>query len=174
MRCAPPTLRIGQAAEAGYAAWGLALGSAVPSHLLDDGFAQRNDDGSLCRVFDRFAASRKLSIAVLGGSISYGHGVENGADGTWPAKLRHALLSTWGNGSNVRVTNAALPATTAGFAALCVDTLLRRKPDLVFVEYGFNTAETSKLELLVDALRERGAAVVTLDYGHVHNLAAFQ
>ena len=143
----------------------------APEALLDAGFAQQADDGSLCRALHRLSSTGQLSVAVLGGSITFGHGIADGGV-PWPAALQHALSSMFN--ATVRVSNLALPATTAGFAALCVDTLLRsRTYDLAIVEYAFNTAETSKLELLIRVLRERGAAVATLDYGHVHNLGAF-
>jgi hypothetical protein len=157
-----------------YEAWGRARAERhpprPPDKLLSKAAVLEYADERLCRLFTKLQGG-KASVAILGGSVSYGHGVARAKD-RYDMQLRAALSDIWG--ASISVTNAAMPATSAGFATLCLSTLLPTVADLVVIEYSWNTLEVAKLESLILAVRERGSAVVILDYGTVHDLQAFE
>ena len=163
-----------EGSRAAYIAWGRARAERHPPRppmkLLADAAVLEFADDALCHFFTKLSAGN-ASVAILGGSISYGHGVEHGK-ALYALQLRDALSKIWGG--SVTVSNAALPSTTAGFATLCLSTLLPEVADLVVIEYSWNTEEVAKLENLIEAVRERGSAVLVLDYGIVDNKKKFE
>ena len=164
--------------------------------LLDDGISRRYDDWSrrlgvprsalegstvldednnqqgpaLRRFLRKLYAKLPVRVAVVGGSLTFGHGVDRSED-RWPDQMRRALEEIWN--TSVAVHNAAMPATTAGFGALCYDTLVPFRVDLTILEYSHNTAEPAKMEMLLLAARRHAGAVLVVDYSHVHSARRF-
>lgn len=146
----------------------------LPADVLEEAVVLTADDQqvrALRRVLQKLSSRQPVRIAVIGGSLTYGHGVNRRED-TWPEQMRRALSALW-NTSEVSIHNGAKPATTAGFGALCYDTLVPFRPDLTIVEYSHNTAEAAKLELLLSTARQEHVPVLVLDYSHVHHHGAF-
>jgi hypothetical protein len=149
-----------------YRSWEAA--ASIPAAYLDAAAISREDaDHGLLR-FVRKLQLGPVRVGALGGSITAGHGVVRGRNFTWPYKAAQWLASIWGQ--RVEVNNGAKPATGAAFGALCYDTLLAGGADLVVVEYSHNTFEMEKMEVLVKAVRARGAALIVLDYSRCCNV----
>ena len=155
-----------------YAEWARRL--ALPAQPLNDSVVLTEDTSqadALARFLRKLQRKKAVArIAFLGGSLTFGHGVHQQND-TWPEQFRRALHEVWG-GPTLLIHNGALPATTAAFGALCFDTLVPFRPDLVLIEYSHNTPEFAKLEMLLSTARRSGAAVLIVDYGHVHKVEA--
>ena len=67
--------------------------------------------------------SETIAIATVGASITAGHGLST-ASHAWPAVLQRYLTAAWPT-ANVTVHDVSVPATSAGYAALCLNSLLR-------------------------------------------------
>jgi len=154
-----------------YTSWVRRL--ALPETILSDSIVLTEDESQV-RSLARFL--RKLDgrglraprIAFLGGSLTFGHGVNRPED-TWPEQFRRALLEIWHTPS-LFVHNGALPATSAGFAALCFETLMPLRPDLLVIEYSFNTVKEQSFELLLETARQSDAALLVVDYWPQHEI----
>ena len=139
-----------------YAAWVQSL--ALPPETLEDGVVLTGDEGqtrALRRFLLKLIARQPVRIAAVGGSLTFGRGVTSRED-SWPEQMRRSLAHVW-NHTDIRLHNGAMPATQAGFGALCFHTLVPLKPDLVLVEYSHNTPESGKLELLLSTARQVAA-----------------
>lgn len=110
-----------------------------------------------------------VRIGAAGASVTFAHGIRQNRTAAWPAVLGRGLDAAWGGRGLVSVRNGAAPATGAGFAALCFDTLFPEPLDLLVVEYSLTTAHASKLRPLLDEARRRGVRALGLD---LHQLVA--
>jgi DNA polymerase alpha subunit B len=83
-------------------------------------------------------ADKKLTVSVLGASISAGIGAEDAP--AWVDRLEQYLKDTYGKvaGVNVTVNNGAVPGTTSAYMAACVNLHVPRDADIVVVEYSVN------------------------------------
>lgn len=91
---------------------------------------------SLCSAY--VCAAKKLTVSVLGGSISAGIGAEDAP--AWVDRLEQYLKETYSKvaGVNVTVNNGAVPGTTSAYMAACVPLHLPKDSDIVIVEYSVN------------------------------------
>ena len=124
----------------------------------------------VARLVRRLEHGAPVQLAVLGASVTSGHGITESpvSNYTWPAQLERAMRYVWRN-PLVRVHNAAMPSTTAAFAAMCIDTLVPMRVDLILIEYSFTTFHAEQLQSLIEEARARATAVMVVEYA---NLAA--
>lgn len=84
----------------------------------------------------------KIRIAILGDSMSFGHGINNNSN-IWPSKLEHYLNKY--SEKNIEVINSAWPGTHTGTQTEIYKYLLRKyQPDIVIVGYFLNDARPNK------------------------------
>ncbi|KAL1524124.1 hypothetical protein AB1Y20_019033 [Prymnesium parvum] len=158
--------------HASYAAWG--GGGTPPLEAREAAViltGKRVQEAALRRVLLKLRRGEPVRLAALGGSLTFGRGAARREE-AWPEVVARALGAIW-NHSALRVHNAALPATSAGFAALCYDSLVPFRADLLVIEYSHNTAQHAKMELLLYTAQQRADAVLVLDYAHVHHVDKF-
>ena len=129
----------------------------------------------LARFVHRVRRGQRTWVAVLGASVTYGHGIEERPpqNYTWPSQLERALRFVFGS-SAVRVHNAAMPSTTAAFAAMCIDTLVPMHADLIAIEYSFTTFGSGQLHSLIEQATARGVAVLLVDFSQVINIRTWR
>ena len=143
----------------------------LPSSLLEATTLHLGMPEMLRPVVQRLASCNEgrgfgdLNLVAVGASVTYGHGMRDQAM-AWPAILERALREIWGM-DNVHVTNAAIPATSAQFAELCLDTLVRADADVVFIEYAHTSRREDQIAPLIDAVTDRGAVPFGVDYTHL-------
>ena len=144
--------------------------------LLDATILHLGERGTLEPLVRRLRACEAVRIVTLGASITFGHGLHGDSD-AWPALLQAALRSIWK--APAVITNSAIAATSAPFAALCLDVLVPRGTDAVLIEYGHTSNSEESMAPLIDAVRSRGWRPVGVDYQHLvrpsawrHHLAA--
>jgi len=109
------------------------------------------------------AAGGPLKLAVLGDSLTAGHGLT--ADATFPARLKKALDS---KGIDVDAINAGVSGDTASDARDRLDWSIPEGTEAVIVELGANDAlrgldpavTRAALEDIIKRLRARGIAVM--------------
>lgn len=92
----------------------------------------------LSRFSTLFHADKRLTVSVLGGSISAGIGAEDAP--AWVDRLEQYLKDTYGKvaGVNVTVNNGAVPGTTSSYMAACVNLHIPKDADIVIIEYSVN------------------------------------
>lgn len=93
---------------------------------------------SIAGVWNNLADEKKLSIGYFGGSITEGAGATDGSKTSW-----RALTTAWFRQqfpqAQITEVNAAIGGTGSELGVFrCSRDLLRRKPDLVFVEFAVN------------------------------------
>jgi DNA polymerase alpha subunit B len=83
-------------------------------------------------------ADKKLTVSVLGGSISAGIGAEDAP--AWVDRLEQYLKDSYGKvaGVNVTVNNGAVPGTTSAYMAACVKLHVPKDADIVIIDYSVN------------------------------------
>ena len=118
--------------------------SDVSEGSQENAFVYNTDfDGDYFTLRNGFANSYKklknsedITIAFLGGSITYGVGASD------LSKSFRVLVENWlEENYNVNVTgvNAAIPSAASAHGAYCIDTdVLPKNPDIVFIEYAIN------------------------------------
>lgn len=81
---------------------------------------------------------KKLTVSVLGASISAGIGAEDAP--AWVDRLEQYLKDTYGKVAGVAVTvnNGAVPGTTSAYMAACVNLHVPHDADIVIIEYSVN------------------------------------
>lgn len=84
------------------------------------------------------ATDKKLTVSVLGASISAGIGAEDAP--AWVDRLEQYLKDSYGKvaGVNVTVNNGAVPGTTSAYMAACVNLHVPQDADIVLIEYSAN------------------------------------
>lgn len=89
-------------------------------------------------ALSRAITNKKLTVAVVGGSISAGTGAEDAP--AWVDRLETYLKETYGKVANVNVTvnNGAVPGTTSAYMSGCVNLHVPADADIVVVEYTVN------------------------------------
>ena len=108
-----PPVRFSPGLKPRFAAWSAELAISDPTlnrSLVSDGPAT----ASLVHFLRLLKSGRRdVHVAVLGGSVTYGHGIDEHPmrNYSWPAQLERALRHVWH--PRVSVHNAAMPATTA-------------------------------------------------------------
>lgn len=82
--------------------------------------------------------AKKLTVSVLGASISAGIGAEDAP--AWVDRLEQYLKDSYGKvaGVNVTVNNGAVPGTTSAYMAACVNLHVPQDADIVIIEYSAN------------------------------------
>lgn len=160
-----------------YAAWDAAATTRAGSPLnlsstLELGFASNR---SYLAMLEPFLERLQIGLAevvvgVVGGSVSVGAGLRNASHDAWPNVL-HLALQRLRPQARVRVHNAARAATTAGFAALCFDSLFGAATattmDLLIIEYSWNTDAAFEMNALLQTALQRHIAVLVVDYQHL-------
>ena len=163
-----------------YASW-MAQHDAVESEselnsslylLLPDRYGNGSYVGRLGPLMTKWARGEPASIGIAGASVSAGSGLDQRSD-VWHAVLASAIDQIWPHSRNVW-TCGAKPATTAAFAALCYDSILKKPLDLLLVEYSWNTDIGSEMAALVGTALGRGTAVMAVDYQHAVRQQAWQ
>jgi acyl-CoA thioesterase-1 len=109
------------------------------------------------------AAAQPLKLAVLGDSLTAGHGLP--ADAAFPARLQKALHD---KGIEVEITNAGVSGDTASDGRDRLDWSIPAGTEAVIVELGANDAlrgldpavTRAALEDIIKRLRARGVAVM--------------
>lgn len=83
-------------------------------------------------------ADKKLTVAVIGGSIAAGTGAEDAP--SWVDRLETYLKESYGRVAavNVTVNNGAVPGTTSSYMSGCVNLHVPSDADVVVVEYTVN------------------------------------
>ena len=140
--------------------------------------------GTLTAVVQKLCSGAHVHLAAVGSSVTAGHGLNEGrepkrkgekgrdlarrwrawvTERTWPRVLERAIPEVWPR-ANVTVTNQAIPATSAGFSALCYRSLLRSAVDLLLVEYSLTTQRESDMLALLNMAQAHGTAVLVVDY----------
>eukprot|EP00879_Flechtneria_rotunda_P022226 GHRR01023451.1.p2 GENE.GHRR01023451.1~~GHRR01023451.1.p2 ORF type:complete len:215 (+),score=51.71 GHRR01023451.1:519-1163(+) len=89
-------------------------------------------------ALSRALATRHLTVAVVGGSISAGTGAEDAP--SWVDRLETYLKSSFGQlaGINITVNNGAVPGTTSSYMSACMSLHVPAEADIVLVEYSVN------------------------------------
>ena len=135
--------------------------------MAANGLTQESIDASLLsmgntayirNVFKKADAGETVTIAALGGSITYGSGMV-GVDGT-QADTYLSLVCEWFRTTfpqaTVKEVNTALPATGSFIGNInAADNLWQHNPDLLFIEYAVNEGATPFTEETCEALFRR-------------------
>lgn len=140
--------------------------------LLPDRYGNGSYVGRLGPLMNKWARGEPASIGIAGASVSAGSGLDRASD-VWHAVLASAVESIWPRSRTVWHCGAK-PATTAAFAALCYDSILKRPLDLLLVEYSWNTDISSEMAALVSTALGRGTAVMAVDYQHAVRVQAWK
>lgn len=72
-----------------------------------------------------------LSVGVIGGSISWGHGVQRGSE-DWFSLLQRWMESTFTQ-HNITFKNGCVPATQSSYVSSCLQQFVDADVDLVSV-----------------------------------------
>ncbi|EJD40577.1 hypothetical protein AURDEDRAFT_186962 [Auricularia subglabra TFB-10046 SS5] len=125
------------------------------AHNLARSRAYEGSNARLKRVLRDAQRGRPVTIAVLGGSVTNGHGVTPSE--TW---VHH--FTAWWNAtfpaSAMTLQNGAVPATGSDYFSMCFHQHISRHPDLVLTELAVNDqrieSNTEAFEWLMRALLE--------------------
>ena len=149
--------------------------SSLSGSVLTQSLVRRDRACTLCFLRARLCGNSNVSIAAVGASVTAGSGLSSTLQ-AWPAVAARTLGSIWPK-ANVTMYNMAVPATSAGFAALCLNSLLprpgRRSVDLLVIEYSHTTEHAYHMRMLINVARWQGIAVLILDYFHPVNARAW-
>ncbi|KAK3280732.1 hypothetical protein CYMTET_11443 [Cymbomonas tetramitiformis] len=105
-------------------------------HLL--ALQNRGDFLLLGPFLERLQTGQAVHVAALGASITFGHGAAKPFQkNSWAYQAFTSINASFPNAGH-RFTNAARPATSPSFAALCVDALVPPGVHLVMIEYSPN------------------------------------
>ena len=121
----------------------------LPARLLQRTRANEGDSGAWTRVVRRLERGDEVHIVVLGGSMS-------GQPSSWVSRVTSWMQSEW-PGANVVLHNRAVGATGSAFFAMCAETVLPPRADLVMLEHALNDGEHAPA---VDPPSLRARAVV--------------
>eukprot|EP00854_Cymbomonas_tetramitiformis_P000345 gene345-632_t len=104
---------------------------------------------------ERLQTGQAVHVAALGASITFGHGAAKPFQkNSWAYQAFTSINASFPNAGH-RFTNAARPATSPSFAALCVDALVPPGVHLVMIEYSPNGSGHRFLaDLVVGAVLE--------------------
>lgn len=105
------------------------------------------------RVLARLEAGKSVVVGVLGGSMSLPGTAQHP---NWPERLREWMQRTWPR-ARVSLHNGAIGATGSSFFAVCAETRLPERVDLVVLEHALNDGEHQPV---VDATSLRGRVLV--------------
>lgn len=90
----------------------------------------------LYNTYQKITAKKDITIAFLGGSITYGIGTQS-LEESFRILVKNWLSETYG--VTVNEYNAAIPSACSGLGAYCVESdVLIHNPDIVFIEYAIN------------------------------------
>lgn len=92
----------------------------------------------LTNSLKKLSREKKLSVAYLGGSITYGVGTTD-----VNTKSFRVLVNDWisksFSGAEITEINAAIPSACSALGAYCIESdIIAHNPDLVFIEYALN------------------------------------
>lgn len=88
------------------------------------------------RVAGKLLAGQPVTVVALGGSVTYGHGVDD-ASQAYPALFFAFLNASFPNREHV-LLNRGLPGATSQVTAPCVHSMVPPTADLVIVEFSTN------------------------------------
>ncbi|KAK4054884.1 hypothetical protein OIV83_000808 [Microbotryomycetes sp. JL201] len=149
------------------------LGNQTPSCAVDENIVKqygninirlsRTHEGSrhrLAKVIQRAQRGDKLNVAVLGGSVSTGHGFADGKPfqygaikETWQTFVVQALKDMFGEEA-INFSDGARPAVDSAFFRYCFPALIGTRADLIFVEMAVNDVySTESLDHAEELLR---------------------
>ncbi|XHR30987.1 MAG: SGNH/GDSL hydrolase family protein [Chthoniobacteraceae bacterium] len=101
-------------------------------------------ESGLGRIWQKVDREQRLTIGYLGGSITAGAGASQAAKTSWRAEVTNWFCQRYPR-ALIKEINAGLGGTGSNLGAYrCQHDLLAGKPDLVFVEFAVNDANTPK------------------------------
>lgn len=111
---------------------------------------------------------RSFNVLTLGGSVTYGHGLEQREIESYPNLLRHL--------SGHRVTNVAVRAADPFYPSLCIQSILEKEgvpDDEMFdvIVFEFSHGDLRQMDTLVKRLQYRYPNAVLI-YVHLYSLRA--
>lgn len=96
----------------------------------------------LYAAMERYLAGGKLTVAVVGGSISAGQGaVDAPAWPNWMYKILSGELPDGLNPQRLVMNNGAVPGTVSQYMSTCHNVHVPKEADIIFVEYAVNDEE---------------------------------
>jgi len=110
----------------------------LPARLRERGLSYVGAAPRLRRVVDRLSGGggARVSVGLVGGSISWGHGVRRGQE-DWFARFVSWMRAAF-PGAEIAARNGAVPAAQSQFAAVCLSKFVDADADVVFVEFTTN------------------------------------
>ena len=141
--------------EAACSAWSVDKASALlPPGLLARTRAHEGSTEAWARVVARLDAGKSVSVSVLGGSMSLPqrHG--------WSESVLAWMRSKWPR-AEISLHNGAIGATGSTFFALCADSRLPARADIILLEHTLNDGEQTAV---VDASSLKVRALVYESY----------
>ena len=138
--------------------------------MLQDSLVSAGNNARLKKVLEKTRNGEKVTIALLGGSITEGAGPAKKTDG-YAYQFVEAFQAAYGTGDNVFFVNAGLSGTPSSLGAIRykkdVLDVLGTEPDLFIIEFAVNdwneATKTRAYESLVhDVLSQDNDAAVIL------------
>ena len=115
--------------------WGWGHAPSLPRELLQRGVQYRGGDG-LPRLATNLARGPPISVGVVGGSVSVGHGARSNRE-AWSGLMFDAIAARFPNPRH-RYLNGAVGASGSSYFEACVDWHVPVDADIVFLEHAVN------------------------------------
>jgi hypothetical protein len=119
------------------------LNLTLPRYWLQKGIVSYGDMLRPRALMNKVLNGQGVTISVLGGSISWGHGVNNHTTEVYGAIVMDWFKRTFPNANHTFV-NGAIPGTPSSYMALCVDNKIPQESDIILVEYNINDGSFDK------------------------------
>lgn len=110
--------------------------------MMDRSIAVQGNNYRLNKVLDKMASGEEVKIGFIGGSITEGYNAPKGKN--YADLVTQYLDTTYSDGSGkVQCVNAGLAGTPSMLGLIRADReLLQQKPDLIFIEFAVNDAQS--------------------------------
>ena len=115
--------------------WGWGHAPSLPRELLQRGVQYRGGDG-LLRLATKLARGQPISVGIVGGSVSVGHGARSNRE-SWSGLMFDAIAARFPNPRH-RYLNGAVGACGSSYFEACVDWHVPMDADVVFLEFAVN------------------------------------
>lgn len=104
----------------------------------------------LQKFFEKLMSGEDVTIACIGGSITYGEGV--GKSENYPALIK-AYCQGLNKDAKVKLVNAGIPGTPSNIGLMRLDNdVLSNDPDLIVVEFAVNDSSDTMTRMMYDSL----------------------
>lgn len=110
---------------------------ALPEHWLRKGIVSYGDARRMRRVVGKLLRGEAVTVAVVGGSISWGQGAHQVGIDDYASRIFTWITGTFPH-ANHTLINGAVPGTPSSYMALCYKWHIPETADLVVVEYNVN------------------------------------